>query len=162
MEDDARSCLARAGPAPAPAPRSRWAGAVVTSRDVARVAGVSQSTVSYVMSGRRSISAETRKRVLDAIEQLAADHGREAVEDDGGVDVLVVALRHRQTEERDRDHVPERDVLDRARDRPVQQVQGGDVDQNIDQEQEHPNAAQPADGGAKLLQPSRQCTILSA
>jgi DNA-binding LacI/PurR family transcriptional regulator len=44
--------------------------AVVTSRDVARVAGVSQSTVSYVMSGRRSISAETRKRVLDAIEQL--------------------------------------------------------------------------------------------
>jgi DNA-binding LacI/PurR family transcriptional regulator len=45
-------------------------GAVVTSRDVARVAGVSQSTVSYVMSGRRSISAETRKRVLDAIEQL--------------------------------------------------------------------------------------------
>lgn len=43
---------------------------MVTSRDVARVAGVSQSTVSYVMSGRRSISAETRKRVLDAIEQL--------------------------------------------------------------------------------------------
>jgi DNA-binding LacI/PurR family transcriptional regulator len=40
---------------------------VVTSRDVARIAGVSQSTVSYVMSGRRSISAETRKRVLDAI-----------------------------------------------------------------------------------------------
>ena len=50
---------------------SRRKGApVVTSRDVARVAGVSQSTVSYVMSGRRSISAETRKRVLDAIEQL--------------------------------------------------------------------------------------------
>jgi DNA-binding LacI/PurR family transcriptional regulator len=45
-------------------------GSVVTSRDVARVAGVSQSTVSYVMSGRRSISAETRKRVLDAIEEL--------------------------------------------------------------------------------------------
>jgi DNA-binding LacI/PurR family transcriptional regulator len=43
---------------------------VVTSRDVARVAGVSQSTVSYVMSGRRSISPETRKRVLAAIEQL--------------------------------------------------------------------------------------------
>jgi DNA-binding LacI/PurR family transcriptional regulator len=43
---------------------------VVTSRDVARVAGVSQSTVSYVMSGRRSISAETRRRVEAAIEQL--------------------------------------------------------------------------------------------
>jgi DNA-binding LacI/PurR family transcriptional regulator len=46
------------------------AGAMVTSRDVARIAGVSQSTVSYVMSGRRSISPETRKRVLDAIDQL--------------------------------------------------------------------------------------------
>jgi DNA-binding LacI/PurR family transcriptional regulator len=43
---------------------------MVTSRDVARVAGVSQSTVSYVMSGRRSISAETRRRVEAAIEQL--------------------------------------------------------------------------------------------
>jgi DNA-binding LacI/PurR family transcriptional regulator len=43
---------------------------VVTSRDVARAAGVSQSTVSYVMSGRRSISAETRRRVLAAIEEL--------------------------------------------------------------------------------------------
>lgn len=43
---------------------------MVTSRDVARIAGVSQSTVSYVMSGRRSISAETRRRVLDAIEEL--------------------------------------------------------------------------------------------
>jgi DNA-binding LacI/PurR family transcriptional regulator len=43
---------------------------VVTSRDVARVAGVSQSTVSYVMSGRRSISAETRRRVEAAMEQL--------------------------------------------------------------------------------------------
>jgi DNA-binding LacI/PurR family transcriptional regulator len=41
-----------------------------TSRDVARVAGVSQSTVSYVMSGRRPISAAVRKRVEDAIEQL--------------------------------------------------------------------------------------------
>src|SRR5829696_5918438 len=41
-----------------------------TSRDVARVAGVSQSTVSYVMSGKRPISAAVRKRVEDAIEQL--------------------------------------------------------------------------------------------
>jgi len=44
---------------------------VVTSRDVARLAGVSQSTVSYVMSGRRSISPETRRRVEAAIEELA-------------------------------------------------------------------------------------------
>jgi DNA-binding LacI/PurR family transcriptional regulator len=44
--------------------------ATFTSRDVARLAGVSQSTVSYVMSGRRPISAETRQRVQAAIEQL--------------------------------------------------------------------------------------------
>lgn len=43
---------------------------MVTSRDVARLAGVSQSTVSYVMSGRRSISPETRRRVEAAMEQL--------------------------------------------------------------------------------------------
>lgn len=41
-----------------------------TSEDVARAAGVSQSTVSYVMSGKRSISAATRARVEKAIEEL--------------------------------------------------------------------------------------------
>ena len=41
-----------------------------TSKDVARAAGVSQSTVSYVMSGKRPISERTRERVLAAIEQL--------------------------------------------------------------------------------------------
>jgi DNA-binding LacI/PurR family transcriptional regulator len=41
-----------------------------TSKDVARVAGVSQSTVSYVMSGKRPISQPTRNRVLAAMEQL--------------------------------------------------------------------------------------------
>lgn len=41
-----------------------------TSRDVARLAGVSQSTVSYVLTGKRPISAETTRRVLDAMEQL--------------------------------------------------------------------------------------------
>ena len=40
---------------------------MVTSRDVARLAGVSQSTVSYVMSGRRSISPETRRRRSEAL-----------------------------------------------------------------------------------------------
>ena len=43
---------------------------MITSRDVARVADVSQSTVSYVMSGKRSISEKTRKRVEAAIEEL--------------------------------------------------------------------------------------------
>ncbi|MCW3100450.1 MAG: transcriptional regulator, LacI family [Chthonomonadaceae bacterium] len=44
----------------------------VSSHDVARLAGVSQSTVSLVLSGRAGtrISAETRQRVLDAAEQL--------------------------------------------------------------------------------------------
>ncbi|EXG80766.1 LacI family DNA-binding transcriptional regulator [Cryptosporangium arvum] len=44
--------------------------ATFTSKDVARLAGVSQSTVSYVMSGKRPISEETRRRVLDAIDRL--------------------------------------------------------------------------------------------
>ncbi|WP_127505694.1 LacI family DNA-binding transcriptional regulator [Actinoplanes solisilvae] len=38
--------------------------------DVARAAGVSASTVSYVLSGRRPISPETRDRVLQAVRDL--------------------------------------------------------------------------------------------
>lgn len=41
-----------------------------TSQDVARLAGVSQSTVSYVLTGSRPISPATRQRVEDAIEKL--------------------------------------------------------------------------------------------
>lgn len=41
-----------------------------TSRDVARLAGVSQTTVSYVMSGRRTVAPETERRVLDAMRTL--------------------------------------------------------------------------------------------
>ncbi|WP_158647293.1 LacI family DNA-binding transcriptional regulator [Actinoplanes sp. ATCC 53533] len=44
--------------------------AAFTSKDVARIAGVSQSTVSYVMTGKRPISERTRRRVLDAMEEL--------------------------------------------------------------------------------------------
>ncbi|QDP96132.1 LacI family transcriptional regulator [Microlunatus elymi] len=43
---------------------------MATIHDVAKAAGVSNSTVSYVLSGKRSISAETRHRVEDAIKQL--------------------------------------------------------------------------------------------
>ncbi len=45
-------------------------GRTPTASDVARLAGVSQSTVSYVMSGKRSISEATRLRVQAAIDQL--------------------------------------------------------------------------------------------
>ena len=41
-----------------------------TIDDVARAAGVSTSTVSYVLSGKRSISEPTRERVKQAIAQL--------------------------------------------------------------------------------------------
>ena len=43
---------------------------MATIHDVARVAGVSTSTVSYVLSGKRSISASTRARVERAIKDL--------------------------------------------------------------------------------------------
>lgn len=41
-----------------------------TSRDVASLAGVSQSTVSFVFTGRDGISEATKKRVLDAAAEL--------------------------------------------------------------------------------------------
>ncbi len=41
-----------------------------TASDVARLAGVAQSTVSYVMSGKRAISEATRLRVQAAIDEL--------------------------------------------------------------------------------------------
>jgi DNA-binding LacI/PurR family transcriptional regulator len=43
---------------------------MVTLADVARMVGVSPSTVSYVLSGKRSISDETRRRVEQAIATL--------------------------------------------------------------------------------------------
>ncbi len=43
---------------------------MVKITDVARHAGVSPSTVSYVLSGKRSISEETRRRVRESIREL--------------------------------------------------------------------------------------------
>ncbi len=43
---------------------------MVTLAEVARHAGVSASTVSYVLSGKRSISTGTRERVERSIQQL--------------------------------------------------------------------------------------------
>ncbi|OOB91380.1 LacI family DNA-binding transcriptional regulator [Rathayibacter sp. VKM Ac-2630] len=43
---------------------------MATIHDVARAAGVSISTVSYALSGKRSIAATTRQRVDDAVREL--------------------------------------------------------------------------------------------
>jgi DNA-binding LacI/PurR family transcriptional regulator len=43
---------------------------VATLADVARHAGVAASTVSYVLSGKRPVAAETKRRVLDSIQLL--------------------------------------------------------------------------------------------
>ncbi|PJM76682.1 LacI family DNA-binding transcriptional regulator [Bifidobacterium felsineum] len=43
---------------------------MVTAKDVAKRAGVSQATVSYVMSGSRPISEATKKRVREAMDEL--------------------------------------------------------------------------------------------
>lgn len=43
---------------------------MVTRKDVAKAAGVSPSTVSYVLSGQRPTTLETKKRVHDAIKRL--------------------------------------------------------------------------------------------
>ena len=44
--------------------------AKITIKDVAKYAGVSSATVSYVLTGVNKVSDETRERVLSAIEQL--------------------------------------------------------------------------------------------
>src|SRR5882757_9271785 len=61
----ARTGIAR----PSPPTGSRRAE-LVKIADVARHAGVSPSTVSYVLSGKRSISEETRRRVESSIREL--------------------------------------------------------------------------------------------
>jgi len=43
---------------------------MVTIADVAKHAGVSSSTVSYVLSGKRAISAETQRRVRSSVREL--------------------------------------------------------------------------------------------
>lgn len=68
IDDDRLS--GSSGPGAARGATGRTRRIAPTSKDVARVAGVSQSTVSYVMSGKRPISERTRRLVLDAIEEL--------------------------------------------------------------------------------------------
>lgn len=42
----------------------------VTIADVANHLGVSKSTVSHALSGKRRISAEVRRQVMEAVEKL--------------------------------------------------------------------------------------------
>jgi LacI family transcriptional regulator len=56
-------------PAAQPSGRPHRTGTVTIS-DVARHAGVAVSTVSYVLSGKRTISAGTKQRVLDSVREL--------------------------------------------------------------------------------------------
>lgn len=42
---------------------------MTTRADIARLAGVSESTVSYALSGKRPISDQVKKRVLEAVEE---------------------------------------------------------------------------------------------
>ena len=70
--------------------------AAPTSKDVARMAGVSQTTVSRVLSGASSVSTETRARVLAAIEQVnyAPNHSARAMRTrrSGTVGIVVARL----------------------------------------------------------------------
>ena len=51
---------------------------IYTIRDVARKAGVAVSTVSRVLTGRPAVSEETRKKVLDVVEQFGFVQNRNA------------------------------------------------------------------------------------
>src|SRR4051794_31786511 len=69
---------------------------VVTIADVAREAGVSTSTVSYVLSGKRTISAATRARVQEASTRLGYrpnQRARALASSRSRVIALVVPLR---------------------------------------------------------------------
>ncbi|OLF12182.1 LacI family transcriptional regulator [Actinophytocola xinjiangensis] len=71
-------------------------GAVAKIEDVARHAGVAPSTVSYVLSGKRSITERTRQRVLRSIEELGYQPhagARALASNRSNVVALVVPLR---------------------------------------------------------------------
>lgn len=72
---------------------------MTTRADVAKLAGVSESTVSYAISGRRSISEATRQRVLAAIEQTGYKANYAAAALAGGSPRMVTILTANPFEE---------------------------------------------------------------
>jgi LacI family transcriptional regulator, galactose operon repressor len=71
-------------------------GSVVTIADVARHAGVAASTVSYVLSGKRTISASTRARVMASVGTLGFHRhagARSLASNKANVIALVLPLR---------------------------------------------------------------------
>ncbi|GAB3231906.1 LacI family DNA-binding transcriptional regulator [Glycomyces halotolerans] len=69
----------------------------VTIADVAARAGVAASTVSYVLSGKRSISSSTAQRVLDAVAELGYHPhagARSLASRRAGVIAMMLPLRH--------------------------------------------------------------------
>jgi DNA-binding LacI/PurR family transcriptional regulator len=66
---------------------------VVTIADVARHAGVAPSTVSYVLTGKRSISADTKTRVRESIRELGYQpHASDRVLSTGRTNVIGLVL----------------------------------------------------------------------
>lgn len=65
---------------------------MTTRADVARIAGVSESTVSYVLSGKRPIGEKTKKRVLAAIEETGYKSNFAAASLAGGSPRLVTMM----------------------------------------------------------------------
>ena len=65
---------------------------MTTRADIAKLAGVSESTVSYVLSGKRPIGEETKKRVLAAIEETGYKSNYAAVALAGGTPRLVTMM----------------------------------------------------------------------
>lgn len=65
---------------------------MTTRADIAKLAGVSESTVSYSLSGKRPISDQTRNRVLAAVEQLGYKSNYAAVALAGGLPRMVTMM----------------------------------------------------------------------
>ena len=65
---------------------------MTTRADVAKLAGVSESTVSYVLSGKRPISDETKRRVQAAIDQTGYKSNYAAAALAGGLPRMVTMM----------------------------------------------------------------------